>query len=155
MPHPRTVLAILAIMTTTSATPVQAAPLDLSRAKYGAIMADAYYDSLARCETAGNWQHSTRTYTGGLGIHRGTAHRWSGRRNLANLTPRQQVRIADRIAFSGWTNRAGEYVWPVGPFGWGAIRNGCGPMLRYLCQSRHPRVQKHRARACRLQDLHG
>ena len=129
--------------------------LDLSRAKYGAIMADAYYDGLARCETGGNWAHSTRSYTGGLGIYRGTAHRWAGRRNLAGLTPRQQVRIADRIAFSGWTNRAGEYVAPVGPFGWGAVRNGCGQMLRYLCHSKHKRVQKHRARACRLEAQHG
>ena len=129
--------------------------LDLSRRKYGAIMADAYYDGLAQCETNSTWTHSTRSYTGGLGIYRGTAHRWSGRRNLATLTPRQQVRIADRIAFSGWTNKAGEYVAPVGPFGWGAVRNGCGKMLRYLCQSRHKRVQKYRARACRLEAQHG
>lgn len=138
----------------TQPTPALAHDLDLSRIKYGAIMADAYYDTLARCETAGNWQHSTRSYTGGLGIYRGTAYRWSGRRNLAGLTPRQQVRIADRIAFSGWTNRAGEFVWPVGPFGWGCVKRS-QTLLRYLCQSRHHRVQKHRARACRLEAQHG
>jgi len=128
--------------------------LDLSRRKYGAIMADAYYDGLAQCETGSTWTHSTRSYTGGLGIYRGTAYRWSGRRNLATLTPRQQVRIADRIAFSGWTNGAGEYVWPVGPFGWGCVKNS-PRLLRYICQSRHKRVQKYRARACRLEAQHG
>ena len=135
-------------------TTAHAHDLDLSRRKYGAIMADAYYDGLAQCETGTTWTHSTRTYTGGLGIHRGTAHRWSGRRNLAPLTPRQQIRIADRIAFSGWTNRAGEYVWPVGPFGWGCVKKS-SHLLRYLCQSKHKRVQKYRARACRLEAAHG
>lgn len=135
-------------------TPTAHAGLDQSRTKYGAIMADAYYDGLARCETGANWAHSTRSYTGGLGIYRGTAHRWSGRRNLAGLTPRQQVRIADRIAFSGWTNRAGEYVWPVSPFGWGCVRKS-RTLLAYLCHSKHPRVQKYRARACRLEAQHG
>lgn len=124
--------------------------LDWSRKKYGAIMPDAYYDTIAQCETGTNWQHSTHSYTGGLGIYRGTAQRWSGRRNLAQLTPRQQIRIADRIAFSGWTNPAGEYVWPVGPFGWGTVRHGCGHTLQYLCQSHHRRVQRYRARACAL-----
>ena len=128
--------------------------LDLSRAKYGAIMADAYYDGLAQCETGGNWAHSTRSYTGGLGLFRPTARRWSGKRDVAGLTPRQQVRIADRIAFSGWTNRAGEYVWPVGPFGWGCVKK-TPRLLAYPCQSKHPRVQKHRARACRLEAQHG
>lgn len=138
----------------TTPTPALAHDLDLSRTKYGAIMADAYYDTLARCETAGNWQHSTRSYTGGLGIYRGTAQRWSGRRNLAGLTPRQQVRIADRIAFSGWERPGHDKVWPVGPFGWGCVKRS-PTLLRYLCQSRHHRVQKYRSRACRLEDQHG
>lgn len=126
--------------------------LDLSRAKYGAIMADAYYDGLAQCETGGNWAHSTRSYTGGLGIYRGTAHRWSGKRDVSKLTMRQQIRIADRIAFSGWTRPDGVHVWPVGPFGWGAVTAGCGQLLEHLCHARHRRVQKHRARACRLME---
>lgn len=126
--------------------------LDWSRTKYGAILPDAYYDQIAQCETGLTLDqpYSSKTYTSPLGIHRGTARRWSGRRDLNGLTPRQIVRIADRIAFSGWTNPAGEYVWPVGPFGWGTVRHGCGHTLQYLCESRHPRVQKYRARACRL-----
>ena len=131
--------------------------LDLSRRKYGAIMADAYYDQISKCETGLplGAPYNSKSYTSSLGIHKGTAQRWSGRRNLNGLTPRQLVRIADRIAFSGWTNHAGEYVYPVGPFGWGTVRHGCGQTLRYLCQSRHKRVQKHRARACRLEAQHG
>ena len=131
--------------------------LDLSRRKYGAIMADAYYDQVAKCETnlTLDKPYSSRSYTSPLGIHRGTAHRWSGKRDLTGLTPRQIVRIADRIAFSGWTNKAGVYVWPVGPFGWGTVRHGCGQTLRYLCKSTHKRVQKYRARACRLWSTYG
>lgn len=134
--------------------PAHAHGLDLSRHKYGAIMADAYYDGLAQCETGGNWTHSTRSYTGGLGIYRGTAARWSGRRNLAGLTPRQQIRIADRIAFSGWERAGQDKVWPVGPFGWGCVRK-TPQLLHYLCQSHHRRVQKYRARACRMATQHG
>lgn len=132
-------------------TPVKAHDgLDMSRKKYGAIMADGYYDLIAQMETGisgTNWNYSTDTYTSALGINRGTAYRWSGHRSLDNMTPRQIVRIADRIAFSGWTDRAGRYVYPVGPFGWGTVRHS-STLLRYLCKSTHPRVQQWRKRAC-------
>lgn len=142
-----------------TATPAQARDygLDWSRAKYGAIMPDAYYDQIGICETSlqlgqpfkpGD-KHSN--YTSAMGIHKRTALRWSGRSNLNNLTPRQLVRVADRIAFSGWTNRAGEYVYPVGPFGWATVRHGCKDLLTYVCHARHHRVQKYRDRACTLQ----
>ena len=142
-------------------TPAYAhAELDWSRRLYGAIMPDAYYQQISRCETSlpmgapyREGRHSS--YTSSLGIHKGTAARWSGRRNLNHLTPRQLTRVADRIAFSGWTNPKGEYVWPVGPFGWTTVRKGCGQTLQYLCQSHHKRVQKYKARACRLWRQHG
>ena len=35
---------------------------------YDGVLPDKYYDLLARCETGHNWAHSTRSYTGGLGI---------------------------------------------------------------------------------------
>ena len=126
--------------------------LDWTRRHYSGIMPDAYYDQIAQCETGLTLDkpYGSRTYTSPLGVHRQTAYRWSGRRDLAGLTPRQLVRIADRIAFAGWTNHAGEYVYPVGPFGWGTVRHGCGHTLQYLCQSHHRRVQRWRARACRL-----
>lgn len=130
--------------------------VDWSRKKYGAIMPDAYYEQISICESglplgtpfkAGN-KHSR--YTSSMGIFKRTALRWSGSTNLNKLTARQLTRVADRIAFAGWTNRAGEYVWPVGPFGWTTVRNGCGDTLHYICHSKHRRVQKYRARACKL-----
>ena len=133
--------------------PTQAHDLDMSRETYGAIMPDQFYDDLGRCETGnpkGDLKHSTRSYTGAFGFYRGTAWRWSGHRDVSKLTRRQQITIVDRVAFVGWERPGKPKVWPVGPFGWGAITNGCGTMLEHLCQARHPRVQKHRARACRL-----
>ncbi|CAB5218873.1 hypothetical protein UFOVP227_6 [uncultured Caudovirales phage] len=148
--HCLALLVCIAIFGTMS-TPVKAHDgLDMSRKKYGAIMADGYYDLIAQLETGisgDNWNYSTRTYTSALGINRQTAKRWSGRVSLANMTPRQVVRIADRIAFSGWTNPTGEYVYPVGPFGWGTVRHSA-TLRRYLCKSTHPRVQRWRKRAC-------
>lgn len=142
---------------TLPATPAHAKTygLDWSRAKYSGVMPDAYYDQISICETSSTLgtpyrqgQHSS--YTSSLGIHKGTALRYSGRRNLNHLTPRQLVRVADRIAFAGWTNHAGKYVWNVGPFGWGSVRHGCGNTLEYLCHARHHRAQRYKARACRL-----
>lgn len=106
-------------------------------------MSDRWYDALATCETNSNWSHSTRSYTGGLGLYINTAARWSGRHRIGKLTPRQQVAIADRIAFKGWTNPKGEYVYPVGPYGWGCVKNT--PLLKQLlCKSQNPLVAKKR-----------
>jgi len=116
-------------------------PLETSRRKYGAILPDAYYDRLAQCETGGNWNHNTRSYTGGLGIFKPTFRRWSKYHSARGLTPRQQVRVADAIAFSGYTTRAGEHVWRVGPWGWGCVKQT--PLLQaYICRSHHPKVQR-------------
>jgi hypothetical protein len=136
-------------------SPASAHTLDTSRRQYGAILPDDYYRALGRCETAGNLKHSSRSYTGIFGIYRGTAYRWSGKRDLSGLTMRQQIRIADRIAFSGYTRKDGRYVWPVGPFGWGAVSSGCSNLLEHICHATHKRVQKHRARACKLAAQHG
>lgn len=129
--------------------------LNQSRRKYSGILPDAYYDQIARCETGLTLGQPFRpgkhsSYTSALGINKQTARRWSGHTNLNRMRPRQLVRIADRIAFAGWTNRKGEYVWPVGPFGWSTVKHGCGDTLQYLCHATHRRVQKYRARACRL-----
>jgi hypothetical protein len=131
-----------------SNTPTPSHPhLDWSRKKYGAILPDKYYDSLAQCETGGNWNHSTRSYTGGLGIHRQTFRRWSKYQSAKGLTPRQQVRVADAIAFSGYTTRDGTHIWRVGPFGWGCVR-GSALLKAYICKSNHPKVVRYRKRAC-------
>ena len=141
-----------------NAAPVSAhSPLDMSRAKYAGVLPDQWYDDVARCETNTKLgqPYGTRTYTSPLGINRSTAHRWSGKRNLNSLSPAQIVNVADRIAFLGWTNKSGEYVWPVGPFGWGVVRSGCMHTLAHLCKSTVKKVQKYRSRACRLWSSHG
>lgn len=140
------------------ATRVEAHDLNMSRRQYGAVMPDEFYNQLGRCETGGqngNLTHSTRTYTGFAGINRSTAWRWSGHRDLSHLSRRAQIRVVDRIAFAGWERPGHPKVWPVGPFGWGAVRNGCADLLSYICHATHKRVQKYRARACRLGGLHG
>lgn len=121
--------------------------------KYRGVMPDAYYRDLGRCETGGKRgkvRHASRNYTGAFGIYRGTARRWAGTPTLAHKTYRQQIKIADRIAFTGWTNRRGERVYPVGPFGWGAVTANCRGLLKHLCRATHPKAQKYRARACRM-----
>lgn len=127
--------------------------LNYSRKQYRGIMPDAYYNALGRCETGsrrGDLMHSTLNYTGAYGLARGTAWRWSGHRDVTKFNRKKQVEIADRIAFKGWTNKAGKYVAPVGPFGWSVVKNGCEKLLVYLCHNNHRLVQKHRSRACQL-----
>lgn len=129
------------IMGTTTPAEAHHNKLETSHRKYRGILPDAYYDGLARCETGANWKHSTRTYTGGLGIARGTAWRWSGHRNLAKFSPRHQVKIADRIAFTSWTTKKGRKVWRVGPWGWGCLKQ-TPKLQRYICASNHKLVAR-------------
>jgi len=136
------VIAVLSI-----GTPVQAKD---HNSIYGGIMKDDYYLALARCETGNNINHSTKSYTGMYGIHRQTFARWSNYNSAKGLTPRQQTKVADAIAFLGHTQRDGKHIHKVGPFGWGAVRNGCGKMLQMLCASKHPKVTQYAPRACRL-----
>jgi hypothetical protein len=112
-----------------------------SRKEFRGILPDAYYRGLAQCETASNWKHSTRNYTGGLGMFRGTAARWSGHRNVAKFSPRKQVEIADRIAFTSWDKPNGERVWRVGPWGWGCLKQS-KYLQGFICQSNHELVQR-------------
>lgn len=109
--------------------------------KYHGILPDAYYDKLAQCETGGNWQHSTRSYTGGLGIHRRTFQRWSNHSSAKGMTPRRQVRVADAIAFRGHTEPNGEYVWRVGVWGWGCVKRE-KHLQAFICASKHKLVQR-------------
>lgn len=139
------IATILSISTLSLAAPAQAHPhVDMSRKKYGAILPDAYYENLSLCESGKplGAYHNSRSYTSSLGIYKGTAARWSGKRNLNRLTPRQLIRVADRIAFSGWTRPDGVHVWRVGPWGWGALKRNCRDLQAYICQSTHPKVQR-------------
>ena len=109
--------------------------------RYRGILPDQYYHSLARCETGRNWSHSTRSYTGGLGIYRGTWRRWSNSSSAKGKTARYQVKVADKIAFLGHTEPDGEFVWPVGPWGWGCVKHSAN-LQGFICRSQHKVVKK-------------
>lgn len=141
--------ALISLAVLGNAAPTQAQPKD-NHSVYGGIMVDQYYTQLSICETNGDVNHSTRSYTGMFGIHRMSFKRWSNYTSAKGLTPRQQVKVADAIAFTGFTQRNGEHIWRVGPFGWGAVRNGCGKMLDMICKSKHLKVLRYGPRACRL-----
>jgi len=120
---------------------------DNSHKEYRGVLPDAYYQALGTCETGlpgtnePNWKHSTRSYTGGLGIHRSTFRRWSNHSSAKGMTPREQVRVADAIAFKSHIEPDGTKIWRVGPWGWGCLK-ARKSIQRYICQSRHPLVQK-------------
>ena len=120
---------------------------DNSHKEYRGVLPDAYYQALGTCETGlpgtnePNWNHSTRSYTGGLGIHRSTFRRWSNHSSAKGMTPREQVRVADAIAFKSHIEPDGTKIWRVGPWGWGCLE-ARKSIQRYICQSRHPLVQK-------------
>jgi len=119
---------------------------------HGLVMPSGFYKTLARCETGTRadgtlrWDHQSRSYTGGFGIARGTWQRWSNTSSARNQTPRYQAEVVDNIAFNGFTESDGSFVWPVGPWGWGAIRHGCMGLDRMICNSKHPKVQKWKGR---------
>ena len=108
--------------------------------KYHGVLPDAYYDALMRCET-NNWNHSTKSYTGGLGIYRGTWQRWSDSTSAKGKTPAQQVKVADAIAFKSHINPDGKKVWRVGPWGWGCLK-GQKFLQAFICKSRHSLVAR-------------
>lgn len=112
--------------------------------KYQAILPDAYYDALAKCETGGNWNHSTLSYTGGLGIYRGTWKWFSTARSAKGKTAREQVMVADRIAFVGHWEK-GQFRQAVGPWGWGCVKNH-KYISQYICKSKHKLVKKYKYR---------
>ena len=133
----KTLMALPLILTLS--IPAHDKPLPTSRAKYQAVLPDAYYDQMATCETGGNWAHSTKSYTGGLGIHRQTWRNWSDTRSATGKTPAQQVKVADAIAFKSHINPDGRKVWRVGPWGWGCLK-GQKHLQAFICQSRHTLV---------------
>lgn len=110
------------------------------------VMPWGFYRRLAQCETAANVNHSTKSYTGMFGIYRRTWRAYSNRSSAKGLNSLQQARVVDNIAWLGHTER-GEYKWPVGPWGWGAIRTqNCMGLKDMICKSRHPKVQRWKYR---------
>ena len=108
-------------------------------------MSKAWYVDLARCETGNNTKHSTRSYVSAFGIYRGTWDNWADTpaRKAHLLTFAQQARVVDRIAFYGHME-AGRFRWPVGLYGWGAIKNNCNGLNDQLCRATHRLVIKKR-----------
>ena len=109
-------------------------------AKYHGVLPDAYYDALMRCET-NNWNHSTRSYTGGLGINRQTWRTWSDSNSAKGKTPAQQVKVADAIAFKSHINPDGRKVWRVGPWGWGCLKREKSLQV-FICKSSNKLVAR-------------
>jgi hypothetical protein len=127
------IVATLAIPTTTQAK------------SYGdeLVMPWRWYKRLAQCETDSRWHTSTRNYTSGYGIAIGTWRRYSNSSNADRYTPLEQARIVDRIAWLGHTEPDGEYVWPVGPYGWAVVKSqNCMNLQQFICRSTHPKVQR-------------
>ena len=107
------------------------------------VMPWRFYKRLAQCETDSRWYTSTRNYTSGYGIAKGTWRRFSNSSNADRYTPVEQARIVDRIAFLGHTEPSGEYVHPVGPYGWSVIKKqNCMNLQQFICRSPHPKVQR-------------
>ena len=107
------------------------------------VMPWRFYLRVARCETNSRWYTSTRNYTSGYGIAKGTWMRYSNSSNADRYTPVEQARIVDRIAFLGHTEPSGEYVHPVGPYGWSVIKKqNCMNLQQFICRSPHPKVQR-------------
>jgi hypothetical protein len=142
------IIFTVGLAATLALTPATAqAKNDNSHKEYRGVLPDAYYNALGTCETGlpgtnePNWNHSTRSYTGGLGIHRSTFRRWSNHSSAKRMTPREQVRVADAIAFKSHIEPDGTKIWRVGPWGWGCLK-ARKSIQRYICQSHHPLVQK-------------
>jgi hypothetical protein len=107
------------------------------------VMPWRFYKRLARCETNSRWHTSTRNYTSGYGIAIGTWQRFSNSSNADRYTPIHPARIVDRIAWLGHTEPSGEFVHPVGPYGWSVIKSqNCMGLQGFVCRSPHPKVQR-------------
>jgi len=107
------------------------------------VMPWRFYLRVARCETNSRWHTSTRNYTSGYGIALGTWRRYSNSSNADRYTPVEQARIVDRIAWLGHTEPSGEYIYPVGPYGWSVIKSqNCMNLQQFICRSSHPKVQR-------------
>lgn len=110
------------------------------------VLPEQFYYRLAKCETNSNVNHSARSYTGMFGIYRRTWQRWSNSSSAKGKSARHQAKVVDKIAWHGHTEPDGEYVWPVGPWGWGAVKANCMNLQRFICKSKHPKVLRWKRR---------
>lgn len=109
------------------------------------VMSWKFYHRLAKCETGDNLNHSTLSYTSMFGIYRRTFQQYSNHSSAKNMDFWQQAKVVDNIAWLGHTEN-GEYKWPVGPWGWGAVKQNCMGLQHFICQSKHPKVQRWKRR---------
>lgn len=130
-------------------TTISATSVSPVKADWNHPLPKDWYEDLARCETGFNLQHETLSYVSSFGIHRQTWRNWNhiSPSKAKTLTFAQQAQAVDRIAFKGkkQVNADGSksiVKWPVGPWGWGAIRNNCANLATRLCQSKSVFVQR-------------
>lgn len=105
------------------------------------IAMNSFWDKVAQCETASNWQDGGK-WAGGLGIYQGTWENFGGEEfapTPGKATKEEQIIVANRIATLGYktiryrdpvkAKRWGvpvKYVWdkdPVGFNGWGCYKS--------------------------------
>jgi hypothetical protein len=124
-----TVAALIISITTPAAT-------------WNQTMPRHWYESLAKCETGFNTQHSTRSYVGAFGFYRKTWDLFADtpNRKATRLTFNQQARVMDRAFWYGHTKN-GRKQWPVGPWG-----HGCFTMSKSAQHAvcTHPKPQVRR-----------
>jgi hypothetical protein len=102
--------------------------------------------ALAQCETGSNLAHNTRSYISALGMAKGTFNTWGGTRADTRSWSRT-MEVAERVAWYGHYNtKQKRFVWPVGPWGWGCLRQG-SEAHRLLC-AKHNSVVKRWHRHC-------
>jgi hypothetical protein len=113
------------------------------------VMPWIFYRRLSQCEVGrredGSFRvdYQSRSYTSMFGIARGTFNRFSNHSSSKGMTAIEQARVVDKIAFLGHTEPDGEYVWPVGPYGWAVIKQqNCMNLREIVCKAKHPKVQR-------------
>lgn len=132
-------------MAFTAFTIIQVAPV---KAEWNHPMPKEWYLDLARCETGNNIKHETLSYVSAFGIHRQTWRKWGSvsPAKAKTLTFQEQAQVVDRIAFTGKKRIKADgtkeiVVFPVGPFGWGAIKRNCNNLATRLCLSKNKIVR--------------
>ncbi len=111
--------------TTTSSTVPEPSEWEIEWLATLEVPTDAYWNKVAQCETASNWQDGGQ-WAGGLGIYIRTWRGFGGEEFAPTpdrATRAEQVVVANRIALHGYQNASGDVQQPVGFNGWGCIRN--------------------------------
>lgn len=87
---------------------ISIAGLALSTTAANAAAPESTWDSLAQCESGGNWATNTGNgYTGGLQFSSSTWAAYGGSGNAADASREQQIAVAERVqAAQGWN------AWP-------------------------------------------